>query len=58
MGELRGKRGAFTVVREREGRKVTAKYKGKISGDKIKGTVESVWTGDWQTLEWEGTRAK
>lgn len=49
---------AFTVIREREGRKVTAKYKGKISGDTIKGKVESDWSGDWQTLDWEGSRAK
>lgn len=57
-GKIAGNEIAFTVVRERDGRKVTAKYKGKISGDNIKGTVESDWTGDWQTLEWEGTRGK
>ncbi len=57
-GKIAGDQVSFTVVREREGRKVTAKYKGKVSGDNIKGTVESDWSGDWQTLDWEGTRAK
>ena len=57
-GKVKGEQIAFTVVREREGRKVTAKYKGKITGDSVKGTVESDWSGDWQTLDWEGTRAK
>jgi hypothetical protein len=57
-GKIAGDQVSFTVVREREGRKVTAKYKGKITGDAVKGTVESDWSGDWQTLDWEGTRAK
>jgi hypothetical protein len=57
-GKVAGDEISFVVVREREGRKVTAKYKGKISGDKVKGKVESDWSGDWQTLEWEGTRGK
>lgn len=57
-GKISGDEIAFTVVREREGRKVTAKYKGKIAGDSIKGKVESDWSGDWQTLDWEGSRAK
>ena len=48
----------FKVIRDRDGRKVTAKYKGKITGDTVKGKVESDWSGDWQTLDWEGTRGK
>jgi len=48
----------FQVIRDRDGRKVTAKYKGKITGDTVKGKVESDWSGDWQTLDWEGTRGK
>ena len=31
---------------------------GKIAGDAVKGKVESDWSGDWQTLDWEGTRTK
>lgn len=57
-GKVAGDEISFVVVRERDGRKVTAKYKGKISGDTVKGKVESDWSGDWQTLDWEGTRAK
>jgi len=57
-GKITGDEIAFTVVRDRDGRKVTAKYKGKITGDTVKGKVESDWSGDWQTLDWEGSRAK
>ncbi len=57
-GKITGDQLSFTVIRERDGRKVTAKYKGKISGDTLKGKVESDWSGDWQTLEWEGARKK
>ena len=57
-GKIAGDEITFKVTRDRDGRKVTAKYKGKITGDTIKGKVESDWSGDWQTLEWEGTRGK
>jgi hypothetical protein len=57
-GKIAGDEITFTVIRDRDGRKVTAKYKGKITGDTIKGKVESDWSGDWQTLDWEGTRGK
>ena len=57
-GKIAGDEITFTVIRERDGRKVTAKYKGKITGDTVKGKVESDWSGDWQTLDWEGTRGK
>lgn len=57
-GKIEGENISFTVVRERDGRKVTGKYKAKVSGDTLKGKMESDWSGDWQTLDWEGTRAK
>lgn len=57
-GKIEGDEITFKVIRDRDGRKVTAKYKGKITGDTVKGKVESDWSGDWQTLEWEGTRGK
>lgn len=57
-GKIAGDEISFNVVRDRDGRKVTAKYKGKITGDTVKGKVESDWSGDWQTLDWEGARAK
>ena len=55
-GKIAGDEITFKVIRDRDGRKVTAKYKGKITGDTVKGKVESDWSGDWQTLDWEGTR--
>jgi hypothetical protein len=55
-GKIDGDEITFKVIRDRDGRKVTAKYKGKITGDTVKGKVESDWSGDWQTLDWEGTR--
>jgi hypothetical protein len=57
-GKVVGDDISFNVIRERDGRKVTAKFKGKITGDTVKGKMESDWSGDWQTLDWEGTRAK
>ena len=57
-GHIAGDEISFKVIRDRDGRKVTAKYKGKITGDTVKGKVESDWSGDWQTLDWEGTRGK
>lgn len=57
-GKIAGDEITFKTIRERDGRKVTAKYKGKITGDTIKGNVESDWSGDWQTLDWEGKRQK
>jgi len=57
-GKIAGDEITFKVIRERDGRKVTGKYKGKITGDSVKGKVESDWSGDWQTLDWEGTRGK
>ena len=57
-GKIVGDEITFKVSRDRDGRKVTAKYKGKITGDTVKGKVESDWSGDWQTLDWEGKRAK
>src|SRR5437899_3681717 len=39
-GKLKGDEISFTVTREFNGNKVTAKYNGKISGDSIKGKIE------------------
>jgi hypothetical protein len=57
-GKISGDEISFIVKRDRDGRTVTAKYKGKVTGDTVKGKVESDWSGDWQTLDWEGTKAK
>jgi hypothetical protein len=47
---------AFSVVRERDGRKMTAKFTGKVEGDAIKGT-STMNRGDGErTVPWEAKR--
>ena len=47
---------SFTVTRERNGQKFTMKYKGKVSGDTIKGKTESDRNGESQTRDWNAKR--
>jgi len=47
---------SFNVVRERDGRTVTTKYRGKLSGDSIQGKIESDWGGDTQSFDWNAKR--
>ena len=49
---------SFTVTRERNGQKMTSKYSGKISGDTLKGKIESERDGKPQSRDWEATRSK
>jgi hypothetical protein len=49
---------SFTVVRERNGTKITSKYTGKQTGDTIKGKIESDRDGQAQTRDWDAKRAK
>jgi hypothetical protein len=49
---------AFKVTRERDGQKFTIKYKGKVSGDTIKGKSEFERNGETMTRDWEAKRAK
>src|SRR3569623_2874757 len=49
---------AFAVTRERNGQKFTIKYKGKVSGDTIKGKSEFVRNGEKQSRDWEAKREK
>ena len=48
----------FSVTREFNGNKFTTKYKGKLDGDTIKGTTESVRDGQTRTRDWEAKRDK
>jgi hypothetical protein len=58
-GQVHGDVLSFDIVRERDGRTVTAKYRGKIQGDgRIKGEIESDWTGEVRHLPWEAVREK
>ncbi len=49
---------SFTVVRERDGRKMTSKYAGKLSGDTIKGKTTFERDGQPQSRDWDAKRAK
>lgn len=49
---------AFTVTRERNGQKFTMKYKGKVSGDSIKGKIEFERDGQTRERDWEAKREK
>ena len=48
---------SFTVVRDRGGKAVKTKYRGKLVGDTIQGKMESDWSGDVQTFDWTARRA-
>ncbi len=49
---------SFTVIRERNGQKMTFKYSGKVSGDTIKGKTAIERDGQTNDRDWEATRAK
>jgi hypothetical protein len=50
---------AFKVTRTRNDQKFTTKYSGKIEGDTIKGTIESMGRdGQARSREWTATRVK
>jgi len=49
---------SFTVVRERNGQKMTSKFSGKVSDDTIKGKVEFERQGQAQSRDWEAKRVK
>lgn len=48
----------FTVTRDRGGMKSVTKYAGKVTGDTIKGTIESDRGGETQKRDWEAKREK
>ena len=48
---------AFSVTRERNGQKTT-KYKGKLDGDAIKGTIEMTRDGNTTNRDWNAKREK
>jgi hypothetical protein len=56
-GKVQGNDVSFRIVRERDGRSVTAKYRGKIQEDNsIKGQVESDWSGEVRRSDWEAKK--
>jgi hypothetical protein len=46
------------VTRERDGQKFTIKYKGKQTGDMIKGKVTVNFGGEEREFDWEPKRVK
>jgi hypothetical protein len=49
---------SFSVVREAKGEKLTQKYSGTVSGDTIKGTIETERGGKARSTSWEAKRDK
>lgn len=49
---------SFSHTTERNGQKRTSKYKGKVDGDSIKGTIETERDGKTQSRDWEAKREK
>ena len=56
--QVKGDDLSFKVVRERNGTKTETKYSGKISGDEIKGKIESNFGGQSRTRDWTAKREK
>jgi len=55
-GKLKGDEITFAVTREVQGNKFTAKYNGTISGDSIKGKIETERNGQTQSRDWTAKR--
>lgn len=54
--KIKGEEISFSVTREFNGNKMTAKYSGKLSGDSIKGKTETERDGEARSREWEAKR--
>lgn len=55
-GKIKGDELSFAVVREFNGNKMTIKYSGKVSGDAIKGKIETEREGNTRSRDWEAKR--
>jgi hypothetical protein len=55
-GKLKGDEVSFEVTREFGGNSFTAKYSGKVSGDTIKGKVQTERDGETRDRDWEAKR--
>ena len=49
---------AFSVVRKRQDQEFKIRYKGKVTGDTIKGTTTTNFNGQERSREWTATRVK
>lgn len=55
-GKANGNEVVFVTRREREGRTIVTRLKGKLEGDKIIGQSESDWGGQTRSREWTAFR--
>jgi hypothetical protein len=57
-GTFKDDKVSFSVIREQKGEKLTQKYTGTVSGDTIKGKVDSERGGKSRSTDWQATRQK
>lgn len=57
-GKLAGDTLSFSITRERDGRKLTANYSGKLSADAITGKVTTRRGDEDVSYDWKATRVK
>lgn len=57
-GKVKGDEISFSVTREFGGNSITMKYSGKVSGDTIKGKIETEREGQTRSRDWEAKRAE
>ena len=55
-GKLAGEDISFTVTREVNGTKIVQKFAGKLSGDSIKGKIDTDRDGQTSSADWEAKR--
>lgn len=55
-GKVKGGDVSFSVTREFNGNKMVSKYSGKITGDALKGKIETDRNGETQSRDWEAKR--
>ena len=57
-GTFKDDRVSFSVIREQKGEKLTQKYTGTVSGDTIKGKIDTDRGGKSRSTDWEAKRQK
>ena len=57
-GTFKDDKVSFSVIREQKGEKLTQKYTGTVSGDTIKGKVDTERGGKSRSTDWEAKRQK
>jgi len=55
-GKIKNDEVSFEVERDRDGEKTVSRYYGRIYGDKILGKMESNFSGEARTNDWEALR--